>query len=58
MCLILKKISWERCHVWELIALPPGAKSIRVKWSYKTKCNGNEKVEKHKSKLVAKGYSQ
>lgn len=32
----------------------PGAKTIGVKWIYKTKCNEDGKVEKHKAMLVAK----
>lgn len=43
---------------WTLTDLPQGAKSIWVKWVYKTKLNQHGKVEKYKAKLVAKGYAQ
>ncbi|KAH9697084.1 hypothetical protein KPL71_023464 [Citrus sinensis] len=43
---------------WELTTLPKGHKAIGVKWVYKTKRNAKGEIERHKAKLVAKGYSQ
>lgn len=43
---------------WELVDLPEGKKPINNKWVYKTKVDANGKVEKHKARLVIKGYSQ
>ncbi|RVW39030.1 Retrovirus-related Pol polyprotein from transposon TNT 1-94 [Vitis vinifera] len=43
---------------WELKILPKGGKTIGVKWVYKTKFNENGEVEKHKARLVVKGYTQ
>ncbi|RVW35655.1 Retrovirus-related Pol polyprotein from transposon TNT 1-94 [Vitis vinifera] len=43
---------------WELTDLPKGGKTIGVKWVYKTKFNENREVEKHKARLVVKGYTQ
>lgn len=37
--------------------LPPGNKSIGVKWLYTTKYNEAGEVEKYKARLVAKGYA-
>ncbi|PRQ42077.1 putative RNA-directed DNA polymerase [Rosa chinensis] len=48
----------ERNHTWELTILPAGAKTIGVKWIFKTKLNENGEVEKCKARLVAKGYAQ
>lgn len=48
----------ERNNTWDLTTLPNGAKSIGVKWIYKTKYNKDGKVEKYKARLVAKGYTQ
>jgi hypothetical protein len=48
----------ERNQTWELVSLPPRAKVIGVKWVYKTKHNEEGKIEKHKARLVVKGYSQ
>lgn len=50
--------SIEKNDTWMLMDLPPGAKSIGVKWVYKTKLNQHGEVEKYKARLVAKGYAQ
>jgi hypothetical protein len=46
----------ERNETWELTELPPKKKVIRVKWVYKTKWNVEGKIDRHKAKLVVKGY--
>ena len=48
----------ERNDFWELTDLPKGQKTIGVKWVYKTKLKENCEVDKHKTRLVAKGYKQ
>ncbi|PNX85850.1 hypothetical protein L195_g041924 [Trifolium pratense] len=48
----------EKNNTWELTDLPTGAKTIGLKWIFKTKLNENGEVEKYKARLVAKGYSQ
>jgi hypothetical protein len=48
----------EKNQTWELVSLPQGKEVIGVKWVYKTKLNANGDVQKHKERLVAKGYSQ
>lgn len=48
----------KRNDTWELTELPEGGKKIGVKWVYKTKFNENGEVDKHKARLVVKGYSQ
>ena len=48
----------ENNNTWELTNLPAGAKTIGLKWIFKTKLNENGEVEKYKARLVAKGYSQ
>lgn len=45
-------------NTWELVDLPPGAKAIRLKWIFKIKRNSDGTINKHKSRLVAKGYIQ
>lgn len=48
----------EKQKTWRLISLPSGAKTIGVKWVYKTKFNGEGKIDKHMARLIVKGYSQ
>ena len=48
----------ERNQTWELVEAPKGKKPIGVKWVYKTKVNAQGEVEKHKARLVVKGYKQ
>ncbi|RDX74672.1 hypothetical protein CR513_45547, partial [Mucuna pruriens] len=43
---------------WELMKLLDGAKKVGVKWVYKTKFKENGEVDKHKARLVVKGYAQ
>jgi hypothetical protein len=50
--------SIEKNQTWELMDLPVGAKTIGVKWIFKTKLNETGEVDKYKARLVAKGYSQ
>jgi hypothetical protein len=38
--------------------LPAGCNPIGVKWVYKTKYNERGEIEKHKTRLMAKGYTQ
>ena len=42
----------------DLVELPAGIKSIGRKWVFKQKMNVEGEVEKYKSRLVEKGYSQ
>lgn len=48
----------KRNNTCELIVLPEGVKTIRVKWIFKTESNEFGEVEKCKAHLVAKGYAQ
>lgn len=48
----------EKNNTWELVDLPDGEKAICVKWVYKTKRKPNGEVDKHKARLVVKGYIQ
>ena len=48
----------EKNKTWELVDLPKGKEVIGVKWVYKTKSNAEGKIERHKARLVVKGYKQ
>lgn len=48
----------EKNRTWKLTDLPPGHKSIALKWVYKVKKDTDGKILKHKARLVAKGYVQ
>ena len=46
----------DKNEAWNLVQLPAGRKVIGRKWLFKKKLNVEGKVEKYKSRLVAKGY--
>jgi hypothetical protein len=43
---------------WDLVPLPKGRKLVRCKWVYRTKYALDGSVERHKARLVPKGFSQ
>ncbi|GJU94481.1 retrotransposon protein, putative, ty1-copia subclass [Tanacetum coccineum] len=44
--------------VWELVELPPNAKTVGHKWLYKKKTDMDGVVHTFKSRLVVKGFTQ
>ena len=48
----------ERNNTWKLTNIPQGHKAINVKWVFKTKVKSNSEVERHKARLVVKGFEQ
>ena len=48
----------DKNNTWNLVDPPKGKDIINLKWVYKTKYNEDGSIQKHKAKLVAKGYSQ
>ncbi|CAI7780421.1 unnamed protein product [Closterium sp. NIES-53] len=50
--------SIEENGTWELVELPEGRKAITPKWLFKIKSDADGKIERYKSRLVAKGYQQ
>jgi Reverse transcriptase (RNA-dependent DNA polymerase) len=48
----------DKNKIWELVSLPPGKKAVGCKWVFTVKQNLEGKVERYKTRLVAKGYSQ
>ncbi|CAI7809115.1 unnamed protein product [Closterium sp. NIES-53] len=47
--------SIEENGTWELVELPEGRKAITSKWLFKIKSDADGKIERYKSRLVAKG---
>ncbi|CAI7903116.1 unnamed protein product [Closterium sp. NIES-53] len=50
--------SIEENGTWELVEVPEGRKAITSKWLFKIKSDADGKIERYKSRLVAKGYQQ
>jgi hypothetical protein len=50
--------SIEENGTWSLIDVPPGRKTIGVKWVFKVKRDEHRALSKHKARLVVKGYTQ
>ncbi|CAI7845165.1 unnamed protein product [Closterium sp. NIES-54] len=50
--------SIEENGTWGLVELPEGRKAITSKWLFKIKSDADGKIERYKSRLVAKGYQQ
>ncbi|XP_037491502.1 uncharacterized mitochondrial protein AtMg00820-like [Jatropha curcas] len=48
----------EKNDTWELVDRPTHKKAIGVKWVYRTKLNSDGSINKHKARLVVKGYAQ
>ena len=48
----------EKNQTWHLVERPQDRNVIGVKWVYRTKLNADGSINKHKERLVVKGYAQ
>ncbi|MCO5575447.1 hypothetical protein L7F22_029248 [Adiantum nelumboides] len=48
----------ERNKTWTLVPKPPKRKVVSTKWIFKTKYKADGSLDKHKARLVARGFSQ
>ncbi|TYK19521.1 Retrovirus-related Pol polyprotein from transposon TNT 1-94 [Cucumis melo var. makuwa] len=48
----------EKNKTWILVDRPQDRKVIGVKWVFRTKLNADGSINKHKARLVVKGYAQ
>ena len=48
----------EKNNTWELVAIPREREVVSLKWIYKIKLNKEGDIQKHKARLVARGFTQ
>ncbi|RDY14606.1 hypothetical protein CR513_00304, partial [Mucuna pruriens] len=50
--------SMQDNDIWDLVELPEGVKPIGCKWIFKTKKDSKGNIERYKTRLVAKDFTQ
>ena len=50
--------AFQRTETWSITELPPGKKAVGCKWLHSITYNADGTIGRHKSRLVAKGYTQ
>ena len=50
--------SMNKNQVWDLVELPNDCKKVGSKWVFKTKRDSKGNIERYKTRLVAKGFTQ
>lgn len=55
---MIEELEASKNNTWVLTPLPRGKKAVSCKWVYTVKQNAEEKIERYKARLVARGYSQ
>ena len=48
----------EHNGTWDLVSPPSGVRPITCKWVYKVKTRSDGSLERHKARLVARGFQQ
>ena len=50
--------AFHKNQTWDMVDLPPGKSVVSCKWVYKIKTKVNGSIERYKTCLVAKGFTQ
>ncbi|PRQ60643.1 putative RNA-directed DNA polymerase [Rosa chinensis] len=45
-------------NTWSIVQIPKGKKAVGCRWIYKTKFHSDGTVERHKARLMARGFTQ
>lgn len=48
----------ERTNTWTIVSFPKVHHTVSSKWVYRVKCKPDGTVDRYKTRIVAKGYSQ
>ena len=48
----------EKNRTWEICVMPKGHKIVGCKWVFSLKYKADGTLDRHKAKLVAKGFTQ
>lgn len=48
----------KKNHTWEVVDFPEGKNVIGLKWVFKTKFQAGGSIQKHKPRLVVRGFAQ
>jgi hypothetical protein len=48
----------EKNRTWDIVTLPQGKKTVGCKWVFSIKYKADGSIERHKARLIAKGYTQ
>ena len=51
-------LALEANGTWIMTPLPPGKKALTSKWVYRTKFRPDGSIERHKARLVIRGFEQ
>ncbi|CAL2246053.1 unnamed protein product [Prunus armeniaca] len=44
-------------NTWSVVELPKGKNAVGSRWIYKTKFHSDGSIERHKARLVARGFT-